>query len=372
MGLYTIVAAEQGATSLLHERRRISIASGGAGWYSPAMRPLLCVLVATAACASGASDQPIDAATSPIDGRTVDAADEDAATPDGPGPGPDAAVADARVVDAAAIDAAVIDATVIDAPPPIDAAPPIDGPPPVITSLLLSEVVLTPTGGEFVEIVNPTAAAVNLSNFYVSDASQYFRLPAGVAAVAADATDFVARFPAGASIPPHGVVTVALDTAANFTLAYPGVAPTYSVASATMTVVTTGTATLTNAGEPIVLFFWDGASDKVTDVDIMIAGAPTAANLLANKSAVAIDGPDADSATGAYATDANTLPTQSAPGAAKSTKRIALESTLVETQAGTGNGVAGHDETSEQLGSTWDASPYTAPTPGQVPAALVP
>ncbi|MBL8625327.1 MAG: lamin tail domain-containing protein [Myxococcales bacterium] len=331
------------------------------------MRPLLAVLVATAACASGSSDQPIDAATSPTDGRTVDAAAVDAAAVDAPGAGPDAAVVDARVVDAA-----VIDAAVIDAPPPIDAAPPIDGPPPVITSLLLSEVVLTPTGGEFVEIVNPTAAAVDLSNFYVSDTSQYFRLPAGVAAVAADATDFVARFPAGASIPAHGVVTVALDTAANFTTTYPGVTPTYSVSSATMTVLTTGTATLTNAGEPIVLFFWDGASDKVTDVDIMIAGSPSAANLLANKSGVAIDGPDADSATGAYATDANTLPTQSAPGAAKSTKRIALESTLVETQAGTGNGVAGHDETSEQLGTTWDASPYTAPTPGQVPAALVP
>ena len=347
---------------MLHERRRISSASGDGGWYSRTMRLVLSVLVATAACASGSSEQPVDAPTSSPDGRTPDAPAPDAANPDGPGPGPDAAVIDARVVDAAAIDA----------PPPIDAAPPIDGPPPVITSLLLSEVVLTPTGGEFVEIVNPTAAAVDLANFYLSDASQYFRLPAGVAAVTADATDFIAKFPAGASIPAHGVVTVALDTAANFTATYPAITPTYSVASATMTVLTTGTATLTNAGEPVVLFHWDGASDKVTDVDIMIAGTPSAANLLVNKSAVAIDGPDADSATGSYATDANTLPTQSAPGAAKSTKRLALESATVETQAGTGNGVAGHDETSELLGMTWDTTAYTAPTPGQVPAALLP
>jgi len=352
---------------MLHERRRISIASGGGGWYSRAMRLVLSVLVATAACASGSSEQPVDAPTSSPDGRTVDAAATDAANPDGPGPAPDAAVIDARVVDAATIDAAVIDA-----PPPIDAAPPIDGPPPVITSLLLSEVVLTPTGGEFVEIVNPTAAAVDLANFYLSDASQYFRLPAGVAAVTADTTDFIAKFPAGASIPAHGVVTVALDTAANFTATYPAITPTYSVASATMTVLTTGTATLTNAGEPVVLFHWDGAADKVTDVDIMIVGTPSAANLLANKSGIGIDGPDADSVTGAYATDANTLPTQSAPGAAKSTKRIALESATVETQAGTGNGVAGHDETSELLGMTWDTTAYTAPTPGQVPAALLP
>lgn len=331
------------------------------------MRSALAVTLIATACASGSSEQPVDAARI------------DAASPDGPGPGPDAAAPDAAapdaaVVDAAApdarsVDAAVIDAAVIDAVP-VDA--PVDGPPPTVTSLLLSEVVLAPTGGEFVEIVNPTAAAVDLGNYYLTDASQYFRLPAGIAAVAADATDFVAKFPAGASIPAHGVVTVALDTAANFTATYPGVSPTYSVASATMTVLTTGTATLTNAGEPVALFFWDGASDKVTDVDIMIAGTPTAANALANKSGIAIDGPDADTATGTYATDANTLPSQSAPASGKSTKRVALESIAVETQTGGGNGVAGHDETSEQLGMTWDTAAYTVPTPGAVPAALTP
>ena len=44
-----------------------------------------------------------------------------------------------------------------------------------------------------------------------------------------------------------------------------------------------------------------------SDISLVCVGTPSAANLLANKSAVAIDGPDADSATGAYATDANTL-----------------------------------------------------------------
>jgi hypothetical protein len=166
---------------------------------------------------------------------------------------------------------------------------------------------------------------------------------------------------------------VALDTAANFTVAYPGMTATYSVASATMTVLTAGTgATLTNAGEPLVLFFWDGASDKVTDVDLMVAGTPTAANQLANKGGVAIDGPDADAITAAYATDANTLPSQTAPASGRSTKRVALESATVEVQTGGGNGVSGHDETSEMLGMTWDTTGYTLPTPGTVPAALLP
>lgn len=318
-----------------------------------------------AACASGQD---------PVDARAIDAT-----VPDG---SPDGAVVDAAsdgpvadaAIDGPAVDAAVIDAR-IDAPAidaAVDAAP-IDGPPPVVASLLLTEVVLAPTAGELIEIVNPTSATVDLSTYYLSDAPNYFRLPAGVAAATVDSADFIVKFPAGATIAPGAVVTVAIDTAANFTTTYPTITPTYSIASATMTIVSsTAGSTLTNAGEPIVLFQWDGASDRVTDVDIMIAGTPSAANVLVNKSGIAIDGPDADSAATAYLTDAFTLPSQSAPASGRSTKRVALESDTNEIHAGAGNGVAGHDETSEMLGLTWDTGGYTVPTPGAVPPALVP
>lgn len=136
-----------------------------------------------------------------------------------------------------------------------------------------------------------------------------------------------------------------------------------------MMVLAGPSATLTNAGEPIILFQWNGTADKVVDVDIMYAGTPSAANLLIAKTPV--DGPDADGTASAYAADALTLPTQSAPAAAKSTKRIARESAATEIQSG-GNGLGGHDETSEQTGVTWDSAAYTAPTPGTVPAALLP
>src|SRR5262245_48636232 len=123
-----------------------------------------------------------------------------------------------------------------------DAAPAApDAPPPapdamttaVASSLLLSEVQLAPTGGEFVEIVNPTTTAVALDHYYLSDSGTYWKLPAGSEAL--DAGDFIATFPAGKTIPGHGVVTIAMDTAANFTTA-DGVAPTYSIADGTMTV----------------------------------------------------------------------------------------------------------------------------------------
>lgn len=285
-----------------------------------------------------------------------------------PGGDDDGDDVDAPAVDAPDIDAPASDAPT-DAPSAIDA--PVDAPPvTTVAPLLLTELALAPNGAEMIEILNPTGATVDLRDYYVTDVPTYFRMPA--AAHVTDSSDFIARFPVGATIGPGAVVTIALDTAANFTTAA-GVAPTFSIAGATMNVVSvSGTATLTNGGEPVILFHWNGVSDRVTDVDIMIAGAPSIANALVNKSGIAVDGPDPDTSGTAYATDAFTLANQGGtPGSALSTKRLALESAATELQTG-GNGPGGQDETSEQTGTTWDAAAFTALTPGTVPPALQP
>ncbi|MBZ0235896.1 MAG: lamin tail domain-containing protein [Deltaproteobacteria bacterium] len=267
------------------------------------------------------------------------------------------------------VDAApAVDTGTTDADPAPSDAPSPDAPPSAAAGLLLSEIAVAPNASEMIELYNPTAAPVALRDYYLTDVPTYFRLPAAGHTV--ETSDFIARFPAGATIPAGGVVTVALDTAASFTAAA-GVAPTYSVASATMELVAGSAPTLTNTGEPVVLFFWDGTSDRVVDVDVMIVGAPTAANALVNKSGVAIDGPDADAAATPYATDAMTIAAQAAaPASGLSTKRVGRESAATETQTG-GNGVLGQDETSEQTQTTWDAGTYSALTPGSVPAALL-
>jgi len=249
-----------------------------------------------------------------------------------------------------------------------DAAPP-DGAPAAATgtSLLLTEIVLAPTELEMIEIANPTAAVVTLSDYYLADVPSYFRLPGGTPTI--DASDFIARFPAGATLAPGAVAVIALGTSAAFTTAA-GVAPTYAISGGTMTVVaSSGTPTLTNGGELIALFRWDGATDLVTDVDLVLAGAPTPANGLTMKSSVALDGPDTGAALSTYKPDAGTLPAQaSAPGSGVSTKRL-LPEVGHETQGGAGNGVGGDDETSEVTTVTWDAT-FTAPTPGTTPLAL--
>lgn len=316
----------------------------------------IAALAVLAGCATGRMSSP-DAEEQSEDAMDADSDGE----PDGSDQTDDTGAVDAPPLDAG------VDGRADAAPQVVDAAP--DAPPAVQgTSLVLTEVALTGNPAEFIEIANPTDTAVSLSNYYLSDSGEYFRLPAGMTL---PTSDFIVKFPAGASIGPRAVITVAVSTASNFMTTY-GTAPTYAMDGGTMVrVVGTNAATLTNDGEPIILFTWDGTTDLVRDVDILLVGTPGATNLLSNKSGVAIDGPDADTATSAYRTDARTMLAQAgAPGMSQSTKRIAGEAGH-ELQTGGGNGIVGDDETTEDTRATWDAT-FTTATPGTVPATLLP
>jgi len=241
---------------------------------------------------------------------------------------------------------------------------------PASSPILLSEIVVAPTDGEMIEIVNTSTQDVDLSTYYLSDSANYFRLPVGATV---DAADFIARFPDRTVIPGHGVMTVAISMPAMFASVHQ-MSPTFSLADGTMRVIVANAPTLTNTGEPIILFQWDGQSDLVRDVDIMLAGAPAGINVLADKSNATQDGPDQDMIASKYAVDLRTMHGQQmTPGNGVSTKRIALEDVGHEVHNSTGNGQSGDDETSEDTSLTWDgtaANPFTAPTPGDAPVAL--
>ena len=238
--------------------------------------------------------------------------------------------------------------------------------------LLLCEAVLTPTSDEFIEIANPTNSAVDLTDYYLSDDEDYALLPgqfgAGPAPVL-DSSDFIARFPAGATIPAKGVLVIAFSGsgfqttfgfAADFELlgddpGTPDMLPPFAGSIG-------ATAGLTNAGENAVIFHWDGSTDLVDDVDMTNLGTPSSTNDIANKTAIAVDGPDADVIATPYLADAWTMPQQASdPGFGVSTKRLSLEAGNETT--GGGNGITGDDETTELITTTWDAA-YTAPNPG--------
>jgi hypothetical protein len=154
---------------------------------------------------------------------------------------------------------------------------------------LLSEVVVTTTAGEFVEIQNPTAAAIDLSDVYLTDATFagggtfYYNIVTGANAGGGSFGDFHARFPDGATIAPGEFQTVSLAGSDDFFATY-GFNPTYELyedgagpdAIADMREALPGSINnqggLTNSGEIVVLYTWDGTSDLVQDIDYALWG----------------------------------------------------------------------------------------------------
>ncbi|MGH1366946.1 MAG: hypothetical protein ACRBF0_25530, partial [Calditrichia bacterium] len=178
--------------------------------------------------------------------------------------------------------------------------------------------------------------------------------------------DFVAQFPAGSSIPAGEVLVIAFS-GLGFETEY-GFKADYEIigddaGTPDMALLFGGPSPgITNGGESAVLFFWDGATDLVTDVDAANIGTPSSTNDIGDKSAISVDGPDADTIASTYLADALTMPFQAGdPGFGFSTKRIALEG--ANEVNGGGNGITGDDETTENIAVTWDAT-FTAPDPG--------
>ncbi len=258
---------------------------------------------------------------------------------------------------------------------------------PAAPELLLSEMVVTPTGGEFIEIFNPGASSVDLSDVYLTDATfasgntYYYNIVLAANAGGGGFSDFHARFPAGASIPAGGFQTVALAGSEAFFAEY-GVQPTYELfedgaadAIPDMREALPGSINgqggLTNSGEVLVLYQWDGASDRVADLDYVVWGDKAEA---VDKTGVALDGPDGDTLVSEYAADTpiasqDVISAGAHPFGESFTRIDFTEGN--ETQSG-GNGVNGADETSENLSVTWASrtpspnSDYVPPTPDLV------
>ncbi|MGE3706801.1 MAG: lamin tail domain-containing protein [Vicinamibacterales bacterium] len=246
--------------------------------------------------------------------------------------------------------------------------------------LLITEVAprpTFPTCGEFVEIFNPTGQTVDLSNYYLTDATNntnpvtnYQNVATGAGFAVPLTSDWLVRFPAGATIAPGQVVVVAID-AVQFSTAYPGKTANYAIRTAgpqtpfmriftagAWTQATAGTGVgLTDAGEPVILFTWDGQSDLVKDVDYMFYGTPSATNANVEKTGISVDGPDAGTnpSTFLVETPAFQQSTRSAPPAASDTVNALQRIDFVEgSEAKTGgNGITGNDETSEVWNTTF-------------------
>ncbi|MDJ0663242.1 MAG: ExeM/NucH family extracellular endonuclease [Acidimicrobiia bacterium] len=247
---------------------------------------------------------------------------------------------------------------------------------PAADHLLLSEIAVTPTEGEFIEIHNPTGSVIDLTDVYLTDATFapggtfYYEIVLGDGSGGGGGfADFHARFPAGATIAAGEYQTVALNGSTNFDATY-GVDPTYELyeddgapdAIPDMLEAEPGSIDGQGGlsdGEVAVLYSWDGASDLVQDLDYAVWGDK---NEAVDKTDVAIDGPDGDTDTSTYLDD-TAVASQDVISADSHAFGLTWQradlTEGVETRTG-GNGATGNNETSEKTSVTWGA---TEPTP---------
>ena len=245
--------------------------------------------------------------------------------------------------------------------------------------VLLTEVKSGPDDLEFIEIYNPTCVDQELSDYYLSDDPAYSLLPSwGDPAPPLGDGDAVVRFPPGSILAPQQVAVIA-RSGAGFAAGF-GAAPDYALLApgeAARMELVAGVAAqgirISPSGEPVTLFEWDGARDLVRDIDVVVAGeAPAVGHQLVPKqvlSPAGVDGPDADSVNTRYLDDMGSLPVMLERDAnGGSYARIVFEDVFEIAEGG--NGVAGHDETSEDTRTTWEQDPASSPTPGVVGESL--
>ena len=263
-----------------------------------------------------------------------------------------------------------------DAGPRLDSGVPLAG-----DHLMISELGAEPNTNEFLEIWNPTASPIDLSDYYLSDNSSYTSIAAGTAWTPVSThpeTDFLARFPAGLMIGANEYLVIALndgfesvhggcpDLVANDTETPVdcggGSVPAMRIpTNGGVAALTTG-GRLSNDREMVVLFTWNGTvGDPLEDADYLTWGTAFEDGSRADKSAVS--GYSADTAPAIQMPAP--APDYAAPDGYRSIERCSGE--VGETTSG-GNGIGGHDETSENLGVSFVVA--TTPTPGAANGCL--
>jgi len=237
--------------------------------------------------------------------------------------------------------------------------------------IVFSEIVLTPSEGEYVEITNPTAGDIDLSNYYLTDATDtgsgkvYHKLPNGADYWSGSSSDFICRFPSGYSLPAAGSIKVSLRDNDSYASSY-GESADLSLDDDMLDAVdgspTKGVAAapkLHNTSETLVLFYWDGTSSTVKDVDYLLWGDNSFA---VDKSGISGYQSDTPASSQSYMSVHDT-----------NEKLIRSESASegTETQSG-GNGITGHDETSEPLSETWITASLVSSKPDISGLSLTP
>ena len=207
--------------------------------------------------------------------------------------------------------------------------------------LILNRVCITPDQAEMIEIYNPLSESVDLTNYYLSDSNKYYEWINGESI---GNFDFLVKFPSGSSIPSEGTYTITTQNNDDFFNHY-GYQPDLSILDQNLETVEFGVnPNLSGSEEMLILFFWDGQTQIVKDVDYFLWGD--------------FDKGVFKSTTDGYSYDDTVLENQNFIRSYLSSDfydSLYVRNDINEAgeNQNEGNGISGHDETSENFNLSW-------------------
>ena len=214
--------------------------------------------------------------------------------------------------------------------------------------LIMNKICVFPNECEMIEIFNPTSEEIDLSNYYLSDQKEYYNWINNQNLNLSN-QDFIIKFPDESFISSQGTFTITTNSISEFNLYY-GYDPDLSLVDTQFDLSSIGTnANLSNSQEVLILFYWDGISNLVQDVDYFLWGGIAQAVHKTTDDGYQFDDTSADFQVFKrnYSSSAYSDSTYVRQGI----EEIDEISTL-------GNGITGHDETSENFSLSWDVQAY--------------
>ena len=235
--------------------------------------------------------------------------------------------------------------------------------------LIFSELVITPSDAEYVKLTNPTTNSIDLSNYYMTDGTNvseqlfYYKIAQGADFWSNSSTDFICRFPFGLNIGAGESIIISLRDSIRYKNEYGQNADltlTEDMLDAIDGLNTKGNSSapkLDNSSETLILFYWDGSTSSILDVDYLLWGSNSYA---IDKTGVGNYLPETSVTNQSHMENHN---------ADEKLVRIAGEGS--ESTSG-GNGITGHDETSEPLSDTWIVTSLISSKPQIVSLSVSP
>ena len=225
--------------------------------------------------------------------------------------------------------------------------------------IIFTQITITSDEAEVIAIYNPTDETIGLADYYLSDAESsekhYYNLPTGNDYWSGYSSDFIVKFP-DININPGQTLTISIKDASTFNNYYsynPDLTLTDDMLDAIDGQNTIGSsANLADNYESLILFYWDGSSSIVQDVDYFYWG---------NTQALDLYGIDKTGIPG-YLDDTpfNIQTNHILEETHDLDYSYVRKSTTENGESGpssdniTGNGITGHDETSEIFNESWE------------------